>query len=475
MIFSLGLLFLLGSLWISAIYLYVFHADGLQYFLDDSAWTAGLGLFNVLFIVGVPIIAILAVVSKMLYHTRLKPRVNAGMWAFWLVNLICFAFLAVRVGLEYKDQRTSDRAIPLQIEGDTFNISGQKMAVGTILQDFGGLKISKDNIYSQNIKLNITKSKDGSFHLTETRKAQGRNPNQAQVHTQSIEYDVTPYENGISILDGFQIKKENKWRDQHIVLNLEVPEGKTLTLDKSVQRFINRFQLENRNYIYGMWEGKTWVMRERGLRCINCSPEEMEKLGVDKYSDFTNFNKIHLEGKMKVDVERRDYFKIEVRGNEKYTSTLRASQTGNLLSLSTPMKNTGSPIRVKIYMPSLKSLQAVETDDIEIETFYEDTLSLLLVGNMETELKADLKMLSLDMAEKAKLRTRGSCSQFNAVVADEARIDGDRMEVKNADLRVLNDSRVKLKVDKEVQLEESESSDVTIKGDPIIKRTDQNN
>jgi hypothetical protein len=74
----------------------------------------------------------------------------------------------------------------------------------------------------------------------------------------------------------FILSFEEKFRNQHIELELRIPDGQKVYLDRSIHRIID--DVDN---VHHMWDydmlGKIWTMQKEGLTCTSCTPAEIDK------------------------------------------------------------------------------------------------------------------------------------------------------------------------------------------------------
>ncbi|MEO6169146.1 MAG: hypothetical protein ABIO46_05305, partial [Chitinophagales bacterium] len=86
---------------------------------------------------------------------------------------------------------------------------------------------------------------------------------------EAITYNYAINDSVIQLPKYFNLSTASKFRGQHIKLILKVPVGKTVVLDKSLERM-----LDNVSNVTDTWDwdmlGHEWKMTKNGLECNQC-------------------------------------------------------------------------------------------------------------------------------------------------------------------------------------------------------------
>jgi hypothetical protein len=149
------------------------------------------------------------------------------------------------------------------------------------------------------------KSDDSAYHVRVLRGSLGPNPNAALDLARRINFSVTQADSVILLPSGFPITKDQKFRNQQVIVAVYVPVGKKILLENSVNRYhwftlnVNRqhirwdddgrhddnydtegFTMDNNFY----WNsGVQYIMTTEGLQRVNAlgkyedKPEQPEK------------------------------------------------------------------------------------------------------------------------------------------------------------------------------------------------------
>jgi hypothetical protein len=134
-----------------------------------------------------------------------------------------------------------------------------------------------DTLMMNTIRLNVVKSKDSSYHVYRVRFSRGNNPDIAKTLASKIEFNVTQRDSLLILPKGFAVSKNEKFRNQQVLVVIEVPVGKRIELDHSVTDY-NWFSVNfNRrrgfnidwddswDYTYDWTTNTEYVMTPEGL------------------------------------------------------------------------------------------------------------------------------------------------------------------------------------------------------------------
>lgn len=168
-----------------------------------------------------------------------------------------------------------------------------------------------EKIYSNNIRLNIYTSESNNFYIKVRKKSQGKSRLIARENAREIGYDYILQEKDLLLNGYFLTDKDNKFKEQKINIDLYLPEGQTLYLDKSTRSFL--YDVDNTQNIYDRDMAKHYFkMTENGLTCLDCD----EKI-IKKSNDSESFNmKIDKRGvHIKVQDENREKAEVKIDEN----------------------------------------------------------------------------------------------------------------------------------------------------------------
>ena len=102
----------------------------------------------------------------------------------------------------------------------------------------GLLRIDGDSVQLSNISVHVEKSNDSLYHVTGTRLSNGKDGEEARKNLVNIQYGFTQKDSVLQLNRGIHLPPNAKFRNQQLVLTIQVPVGKKIQIDRSVR---NRF------------------------------------------------------------------------------------------------------------------------------------------------------------------------------------------------------------------------------------------
>ncbi|MEY3060600.1 MAG: hypothetical protein RL000_1952 [Bacteroidota bacterium] len=177
-------------------------------------------------------------------------------------------------------------------------------------RDTDGIMLSRneDSLLLSNIRIKIEKSPDTLFHVTVIKRARSSSPVSAEGYADMISYQVAQQDSILQLPLSFPITKETKFRNQQVMVEVKVPLGKEVYIDKRAdelswytvragQRGLN-INIDN-DYEETTWRTGVWyIMKADGIERKN-KDELREEDRLDKM--MKKFEK-EIEGES-VDVE----------------------------------------------------------------------------------------------------------------------------------------------------------------------------
>ena len=236
-------------------------------FLLDGFWQNASLWGIMIFFLAVPLIAIITWIVRRAMRVRSQNRYLG--WTFsslWLLGWIC---LMIFVSTMVRDFRYSNRVtqevpvsrpdmnkMTVRIDEPEIRYSGN-FAWMDDDGDRGGWDLTDDTLYMSNVKVRVAKSEDSFYHVTMMKYSHGRNRNQAARRAQSLHYTASSMDSALVLGSGFGIGKNQKFRNQRVIVEIKVPAGKQIRFDESVAdklHFTNIRIAERRSWRNGRWD-----------------------------------------------------------------------------------------------------------------------------------------------------------------------------------------------------------------------------
>lgn len=242
----------------------------------------------------VPVIALITFIVRRTMGLRGKNNyIGAVLSSLWVVGLFAAIMLAISIAKKFKSRNRVEETVTLiqppnqkLIIKSANDISDvyDNTYLGIHLDDddvdmndapFG---VTGDSMYIRNIRIGVVKSVDTLYHVRVVKFSRGNNASNAKEVATNIGFKINQNNSELILPDGFVIHKNDKYRFQQILVVVEVPEGKRIEKDKSINRFHSFSMNGNRRYGYEMnwddvWENnyqwgdnKEFIMTSTGLK-----------------------------------------------------------------------------------------------------------------------------------------------------------------------------------------------------------------
>ncbi len=443
LIFAFGILLVLILLlvWVGTVAALFLGLPFSSFLYPSSALLTSLGVFNTLIFIGIPLLMLALLVMRVFMGTHFKPRWAVGLWIFWAVNFISLMFVTTNVVREFSEN--SDLSLGATTgftTADTLYISSEKAPNRSGILQFGNkISISDNRLVSKNVELRIEKSNSGKFELIQTNSSFGRTMDEAQKLAAGLDYQYQAEGNQLILPSFFNLEKGDRWRSQKVGITLRVPEGKWVKLASMDQMDVDI--ATDRNYKFPIWEKYDYFLKMEPQGMI--APDYINS--SEERNSFENFDKIHLRGKVRLEIYQGEAFKVNMLRGAEYAEGVSISQEGTQLNIVAYDEPEGT-VAIEIHLPSLTELSVAESDDITLQGF--DQENLKITGQDESRMKASIHVqhLEIQLQDDSKLSLQGSGNYLKASLADEARLDAGDFSGRVADINASDDSWVRVSI-----------------------------
>ncbi len=289
-------------------------------FFLEGTWQHVAAWGTLLLFMLVPVIALLTWVIRKIIGTKSRnPYLGYTFGFLWFVGLVCFIILITSFVNNFRvsaqEQQVVEIAQPVngkmivKVPSEKVKVYGRAFGIDDVFSMDG------DSLYINSIRLRIVKSTDSLFHVKYDKRSSGPTRDKAYNSAQSIKYALNFKDSVLSLNKGFTVSEQSKFRNQRVVVTIEVPVGKHIYIDRSVNR------LEWHNITFNgrggdweweddhRWSNRGWddtdveyVMTEEGLERVD---------GKDKLKKIER-----EEGKIETELERIERQKRELNERE---------------------------------------------------------------------------------------------------------------------------------------------------------------
>ena len=243
---------------------------------DLPLWAFSLLL---LFGVGIPFTFIFVLGLRLLTSKRklMNNSTKYTLGVIWITSLLLISFTIAR---EFRSNaftaRTTQNELIDMNTKDTLRIRLNTVQYDNEILIFNATHLIYNdedelNLLLDEIRLNITQSKDDTTQLRIDKKAKGRNQKKARENANAISYPFEYYNKNL-LLDSQWLASIAKARnEQQVSLNLEVVEGQYLYIDRDFSSLMYRGIKNDQNYSRKKIAGHLWKMENGILICQDCS------------------------------------------------------------------------------------------------------------------------------------------------------------------------------------------------------------
>lgn len=219
--------------------------------INNFLWTSGLQKFlawgTLLFFIGVPIVGVVTWLVRRVVRVRSKNKYLG--WIFgglWTIGWICAIGFAASIA---KDLRVYDRANAIEVPV-TQGINKMIVKVSEpeirysgnmwwMHADNTGWDITDNTMKYNNIKVRIEKSDDSFYHVKYYKYSAGQSLADVQQRASQIGFNVNMQDSTLYLGSGLTINSSSKFRGQGVIVQIEVPVGKQIRFDESLEEAYN--------------------------------------------------------------------------------------------------------------------------------------------------------------------------------------------------------------------------------------------
>ena len=243
---------------------------------DLPLWIFSLML---LFGVGIPFTFIFVLGLRLLTSKRklMNNSTKYTLGVIWITTLLLISFTIAR---EFRSNaftaRTTQNELinidtkdTLQIRLNTVQYDNEILifnATHLIYNDEDELNLLLDEI-----RLNVTQSKDELTQLRIEKKAKGRNQKRARENANAISYSFEYYNKNLLLNSQWLASVTQAKNEQQVRLNLEVAEGQHLYIDRDFSSLMHRGIKNDQDYSRRKIAGHLWKMENGTLICQDCT------------------------------------------------------------------------------------------------------------------------------------------------------------------------------------------------------------
>ncbi len=332
----------------------------LKNFVLDGFWQNALAWTSLFLFFGIPIIGLTTWLVRKIAGMRSSNNYLGYIFGtLWTIGLIATIVLAGLVTRNFRTRSAvEEKVTPMQPASGKMYVDVANSNVRYYGGDWFGMDYDDDwPIYGMNqdtlmlntVRVNVVKSPDSSFHLYKVKFGRGRNPNAARQIAERINFDVQVRDSVIVLPQGFAISTNEKFRNQQVLIVIEVPVGKKVEMAKSLDNFDwfsinvngrgwNSGWNNDWDHGYGWQSNREYVMTPDGLRATDELDQTELKQG--RFKMRINDNGVDIEAEGTFDDNGTDTSQQRYRYEEKTVDTTKVKTSVSQTQREVQVSNT---------------------------------------------------------------------------------------------------------------------------------------
>ncbi len=247
------------------------HAHGFfNHFVEPGTVTLGLIALGIL--VGIPLLAMLFVGTKLVFRYKTNNAViGLTMVGVWLIALVALITVSAGEVGNFKSRSSitnsetiscnSCQTLFLDLAEDKYEDYAE---LDWEIENLKVVSVNGKEVMLGEPRLDIEKSATENFSIQVKKVSRGRSREKAKEATNDIIYTYVVKDSTLTFDPNFVIREGGKWRGQEVDITIKVPEGKAVYLGDDMVKIIH--DIENVSNTWdGEMVGKYWVMKPDGL------------------------------------------------------------------------------------------------------------------------------------------------------------------------------------------------------------------
>lgn len=291
-------------------------------FLLDGFGQNMLAWATLILFLGIPLIALLTWLVRRIMGVRSKSHSLRYVFStLWFAGLICAFILGMMITRDFKSAGYApEEEIQLKQPAggrlivdvaETFDKYYGEDWYGIDWEEWPFYAINQDTVMLNTVRVNFKKSEDANFHIRRVKFSRGSNLNDARDLAGRITFNVEQQDSVLLLPKGFAISRNEKFRNQQVLVIVEIPVGKRIRIDSKVENYewfsinVNRRRGYRNNDFdwdnsYGWSSDKDLIMTpEDGLQPEDKYEEKELKAGKFKLKIKDGDNELNIEGELK--------------------------------------------------------------------------------------------------------------------------------------------------------------------------------
>ncbi|MBS1665800.1 MAG: PspC domain-containing protein [Bacteroidetes bacterium] len=218
-------------------------------FIFDGVGQNMLAWTSLVLVMGIPILALITWLIRRIMGARSRNHYLGYVFAsLWIIGIVSFFFLVSSFTRNFRAKDFVEENVEIiQPKSGKFYVDEMNgLSVRHYYSRHWGMNWDNDwPLYGDNfdslllntVKLKIVQSKDTAFHVHRIKLSRGYTTAQARELANKISFDVTQQDSLLLLPRGFGVGQHEKFRNQQVLLIVEVPVGKKIEMSNDINNY----------------------------------------------------------------------------------------------------------------------------------------------------------------------------------------------------------------------------------------------
>lgn len=313
-------------------------------FILSGFWQNFLAWSTLVLFLGIPIIALLTWLIRRIIGVKSRNHyLGYTFGSLWIIGLVSAIVLAGLIARNFSSKASVKEDISfVQPPRNKLLIKvteGRIKYYGSDWFGFDGdlpfFSKNEDSIMMNTVRVKLIKSTDSFYHVYAVKFSNGNNPAIAENLASNINFRVSQMDSIVYLPKGFTITQHDKFRNQQVMVVAEIPVGKKVEIDRTV----NQFNWLDINFNRRRGWNVGWDERWDNAYYYNTNREYiMTPEGLDEI----NKERVKLKGRSKIKIQEE---KTDVEENNNSENDGGYRYKGNNNKVNKPEKTDTIIIR----------------------------------------------------------------------------------------------------------------------------------
>ncbi|MDP4212501.1 MAG: PspC domain-containing protein [Bacteroidota bacterium] len=220
----------------------------LKNFIIGGFWQNILAWGAVLLFLILPVVGLLTWLIRRIIGARKGSNYLGYIFgSLWIIGLICMLSLIASVSGDFRTRAGVSEEIkisapangklivkmndikPVVYESDWMDINWQ--------HNSPFFEVTEDSLVLNTVRVDVVKSADSSWHMRQEKLSRGNTVAAARSLASQIDFNVEQRDSSLYLPSGFSIRPKQQFRNQQVMIVIELPIGKKIRMDRSLEDF----------------------------------------------------------------------------------------------------------------------------------------------------------------------------------------------------------------------------------------------